>query len=146
MVRVWRRRARSLRSCRCGGAAVEFALVMPLLLALLAGVGVLGICLGAAHNLRLLAAEAARASVAGTTDAERAALARGTIDRSLSSGAMFRPGSVAVQVGADADDADLYTVTVTLDAGSLGLNAFSRLLPLLPNLMRSTVSVRRGGL
>ena len=146
MVRTWRRRARSLPGCRRGGAAVEFALVVPLLLALLAGVCVFGIALGAAHNLRLMAAEAARASVAGTTDAERAALARGTIERSLAAGAMFRSSNLAVQVGADPDDADLFTVTLTLDAGSLGLNTFARLVPALPSLMRSTVSVRRGGL
>ncbi|MDP4024238.1 TadE/TadG family type IV pilus assembly protein [Methylobacterium sp. NEAU 140] len=139
-------RARRILSCRRGGAAVEFALIMPLLLALFAGVTVFGICLGAAHNLRLIAAEAARASIAGVTDTERATLARNTVNRSLTAGAMFRPGSVDVEVGSDPTDADVYTVTVRLDATTLGLNAFSRLLPLVPDLMRSTVSVRRGGL
>ena len=59
---------------------------------------------------------------------------------------MFRPGSLAVQVGADPTDATIYTVTVTADISALGINAFSRLLPMLPTLLRSTVSVRKGGL
>jgi Flp pilus assembly protein TadG len=132
--------------CRSGSSAVEFALVAPMLLLLFAGIAVFGICLGAANNLRQIAAEAARASVAGITDTERATLAQNTVNRSLSTGAMFRPGSVAVQVGPDPSDATVYTVTVTLDANSLGINAFSRLLPMLPSLLRSTVSVRKGGL
>ena len=106
----------------------------------------LGICLGAVHNLRQIAAEAARASVAGITDSERATLAQNTVNRSLSTGAMFRPGSVAVQVGSNPDDATIYTVMLSANAASLGINAFSRLLPMLPTILRSTISVRKGGL
>ena len=142
----YRRGALARIACRRGSSAVEFALVAPLLVLLFSGITAFGICLGAAHNLRQIAAEAARASVAGVTDAERATLAQNTVNRSLVTGAMFRPGSVAVQVGPDPVDATLYTVTVSFDATTLGLNAISRMLPLLPDLMRSTVSVRRGGL
>jgi Flp pilus assembly protein TadG len=137
---------RTAWACRRGSSAVEFALVAPMLLLLFAGITVFGICLGAANNLRQIAAEAARASIAGVTDTERASLAQNTVNRSLSLGAMFRPGSVAVQVGPDPADSSIYTVTVTLDATSLGINTFSRLLPMLPNVLRSTVSVRKGGL
>lgn len=140
-----RGRAR-LRHDRSGGAAVEFALIAPVLLLLFAGIAVFGIFLGAAHNLRLVAAEAARASVGGVTDAERASLARTTVSRSLTNGAMFKPGSVTVQVGTDPTNADVTVVTVTLDATSLGLGSFARLVPQLPSLLTSTVSVRRGGL
>ncbi len=132
--------------CIRGGAAVEFALVAPMLLLMFAGITVFGIALGAAHNLRLVAAEAARASIGGVTDAERASLAQTTVNRSLSNGAMFRPGSVTVLVATDPTDANVTVVTVTLDAASLGLGSFGRLLPPLPSLLRSTVSVRRGGL
>lgn len=141
-----RRAARARLMSRGGSAAVEFALIVPVLLLLFAGITMFGICLGAAHNLRQIAAEAARASVAGVTDAERASLAQSTVDRSLSTGAMFKRGSVAVQVGSDPLDATVYTVSLSFDATSLGLNAFSRLLPLLPTVLTSTVSVRRGGL
>ena len=145
---VRRQRApwRAALTCRRGSSAVEFALVAPVLLLLFAGITMYGICLGAAHNLRQIAAEAARASIAGVTDTERATLAQTMVNRSLSAGAMFRPGSIAVLVGPDPADATVYTVTVTLDATSLGLNTFSKLIPLLPNVLRSTISVRKGGL
>ena len=129
-----------------GGAAVEFALIAPVLLLLFAGIGLFGICLGAAHNLRLVAAEAARASIGGVTDAERASLAQTTVSRSLSNGALFKPGSVTVQVGADPSDAAVTIITVKLDATTLGLGGFARLVPQIPALLTSSVSVRRGGL
>ena len=75
MRRLRRRSAPNGWTCRRGSSAVEFALVAPVLFLLFAGIAVFGICLGAAHNLRQIAAEAARASVAGVTDAERANLA-----------------------------------------------------------------------
>lgn len=146
MRRLRRRRAPGGWTCRRGSSAVEFALVAPVLFLLFAGIAVFGICLGAAHNLRQIAAEAARASVAGVTDAERAALAQTMVNRSLSAGAMFRPGSIVVQVGPDPGDSTVYTVTVTLDATTLGINVFTRLLPMLPTVLRSSVSVRKGGL
>ncbi|MDQ0448923.1 TadE/TadG family type IV pilus assembly protein [Methylobacterium aerolatum] len=135
-----------LSRCRRGGAAVEFALIAPVLLLLFAGIAVFGICLGAAHNLRLVAAEAARASIGGVTDAERASLAQTTVTRSLTNGALFRPGSVSVEVGADPTDANVTVVTVRLDASTLGLGSFARLVPQIPAFLTSTVSVRRGGL
>lgn len=138
--------ARNPIQCRRGGAAVEFALVTPMLLLLFVGIAAIGVYLGAAHNLRLVASEAARASIGGTTDTERATLARTMVTRSLSNGAMFRPGSITVQVGTDPADANVTVVTVTLDATSLGFGTFARLLPQLPGAMTSTVSVRRGGL
>lgn len=142
-------RLHSLRArsrCRSGSSAVEFALVAPLLLLLFAGILCFGVYLGAAHTLRQIAAEAARASVAGISDGERAALAQGVVQRSLASGSMFRPGSVGVSVGTSPVDAAVYTVTLTYDASALGLKSFGRLVSLPPDLLTSTVSVRRGGL
>lgn len=129
-----------------GGSAVEFALVTPVLLLLFAGLLVYGVHLGAAHSLRQIAAEAARASVAGITDAERASLAQGVVQRSLAAGSLLKAGSVGVQVGASATDAGVYTVTLRYDASALGLTGLGRLVPLPPDLLTSTVSVRRGGL
>lgn len=134
------------RACLRGSSAVEFALVTPVLLVLLAGILAFGIFLGAANTLRQLAGEAARASVAGVTDAERASLAQQRVANSLASGSFFRPGSVDVQVGPDAGDPTLYTVTLSYDASALGIGTLAKLVPLPPQAMRSTVSVRKGGL
>jgi hypothetical protein len=59
---------------------------------------------------------------------------------------MFKPGTVLVSVGPNPADASLFTVTLTFDAKSLGFSGFSGLIPLPPDLIQSTVNVRRGGL
>jgi hypothetical protein len=59
---------------------------------------------------------------------------------------MFRPNAVSVQIGPDPANADITVVTLTLDATTLGVGVFGRLLPQLPNVLSTTVSVRRGGL
>ncbi|GJD44698.1 hypothetical protein AFCDBAGC_2565 [Methylobacterium cerastii] len=140
------REGRKLAACRGGNAAVEFALVTPVLLLLFAGICAFGIYLGAAHTLRQVAAEAARASVAGVSDGERASLAQAVVQRSLAASAMFKAGSVAVSVGTSPGDATVYTVTLTYDSSVLGLKALGKLVPLPPDVLTSTVSVRRGGL
>ena len=131
---------------RNGNAAVEFALIVPVLLALFGGMVAFGIYLGASHNLKHIASEAARASIAGVSDQERADLARRRVADALTEGAMFKPGTLLVAVGPNPTDTTLFTVTLTFDAKSLGFSGFSGLIPLPPDLIQSTVSVRRGGL
>ncbi|MFF8803141.1 MULTISPECIES: TadE/TadG family type IV pilus assembly protein [unclassified Methylobacterium] len=138
---IWR-----ILHAREGGAAVEFALVVPVLLALFAGIVAFGIYLGASHNLKHIASEAARASIAGVSDQEREDLARRRVADALTEGAMFKPGTLLVAVGPNPTDTTLFTVTLTFDAKSLGFSGFSGLIPLPPDLIQSTVSVRRGGL
>ena len=128
-----------------GGSAVEFALIMPLLVTLLFGICTYGIYLGAAHNLRAIAAEAARATVAGISDDERASLARERVRTALA-GSFFKSDMVGVEVGPDPADAMLFNVTLVVESRRLGLTGLSGLVPMPPSLLRSTVSVRRGGL
>ncbi|KQT77889.1 TadE/TadG family type IV pilus assembly protein [Methylobacterium sp. Leaf466] len=132
--------------CAQGNCAVEFALVVPVLLALFSGIVVFGIYLGACHNLRQIASEAARASIAGLSDQERAALAFQRVNSALADNAMFKPGTVDVKVGADPDDNTIYTVTLSFDTKSLGFSGLSGLIPIPPDLITSKVTVRRGGL
>ena len=65
--------------------AVEFAFIAPILLMLLFGIIGYGHAFGVYHGVQQLAAEAARASVAGLDDAERERLARAFITRNNSS-------------------------------------------------------------
>ncbi|NEU11697.1 pilus assembly protein [Methylobacterium sp. BTF04] len=135
-----------LLNCAQGSSAVEFALLVPILLIIFAAIMVFGIYLGASHNLRQLASDAARASIAGVSDQERGVLARQRVASALADGAMFKPGTVDVQIGSDPADSTLYTVTLSFDARNLGFSGLSGLVPIPPDLIRSSVSVRRGGL
>lgn len=58
-----------------GAVAMEFALIAPILIALLFGIVFLGYFMGIAHSVNQLATGAARASVAGLDRAERQSLA-----------------------------------------------------------------------
>ena len=63
-------------------AAVEFALVLPFFIALVFGIIIFGSYLAVVHGVQQLAAEAARSSVAGLTDSERASLAQSYVTAS----------------------------------------------------------------
>ncbi|MFZ5617034.1 MAG: TadE family protein, partial [Pseudomonadota bacterium] len=56
---------------RSGASAVEFAIVAPVLLAMLLGMLAYGIYLSADHSVRQLAADVARETIAGIDDEER---------------------------------------------------------------------------
>ncbi len=66
-----------------GTAAIEFALVLPVFLVLMLGILAYGIYFAAAHSTAQLAADAARASVAGLNDVERANLAKASVARTF---------------------------------------------------------------
>ena len=136
--------ARLSGSCD-GNSAVEFALVAPVLLALVFGIFVYGLYFSLWTSLQQLAGEAARASVAGITEQERGDLARRTIMSSLASYGMLRPDSLTVQAGFAPSDPNLFTVSLTYDASGLGLGAFAALLPTPPDRLASSATVRRGG-
>ena len=59
---------RILLRCRRGASAVEFAMLLPLFLALVFGIVVFGAYLTMVHGVQQLAAEAARSSVAGLSE------------------------------------------------------------------------------
>lgn len=63
-----------------GAVAVEFALLAPLLFAMLFGIICLGYAMALSHSVQQLATSAARASVSGITTAERRDLAQAYLD------------------------------------------------------------------
>lgn len=140
----WRARA-PLASERSGAAAVEFALVVPLLVILLLGIVGFGSFLGFAHGLQMAASEAARAAIAGLDPAERVALALSAAQRSIAASPLLTGSAVAVAAGPDSADPDLFTVTLRCDLNATALNLIPQQIPL-PRTLSRTASIRRGGL
>lgn len=135
---------RFLRS-RSAAAAVEFAIVMPVFLVVLAGVLVYGLYFGVAHGVQQLAAEAARASIAGLSETERRAIADATVRETIGNYPFLRIPNTVVTGASDPTDPDRFTVTIRYDASHLGLHAFAAILPAPPTSIERRAIVRRGG-
>lgn len=120
-------------------------MLAPVFLMMVAGTLAFGLYFGVAHSVQQLASEAARATVAGVSASERLSLARETVDASVGSYALLRPQSLTLQAGFAPSDPDLFTVTLSYDATSLGLGAFARLLTMPGNTVVRSATVRRGG-
>ena len=130
---------------RSGAAAVEFALVAPLLVGLLLGIVAFGSFLGFAHGLQTVASEAARAAVAGLDPRERVALATEAARRGLAVNPLLTGSTVGIAAGPDPADPDLFIVTLRGDLNTTVLNLIPQQIPVQRTLSR-TASIRRGGL
>lgn len=130
---------------RRGAGAVEFALVAPVFLAVLLGIVAYGYVLALGHGLQQLAGEAARASLSGITDAERASIAQGFVAANLAAYGVIEPERLQVSAAASVSPASTFEVTLTYDLRDLFV---TRLVPWLPTVgteMRRAAVIQRGG-
>lgn len=128
---------------RSGNAAVEFALVAPIMLAMMAGIMSYGGYFFVAHTVQQLANDAARAAIAGIDDTERAALVRETIAVSMRDQTLLR-GEIGEVAITRADG--LLRVEVQYDATSDLFMTFSTILPTPSPAIERSATIRLGGL
>lgn len=128
-----------------GSAAVEFALVFPVALLFLCGSLAYGLYFGAAHAVQQLAADAARASVAGLSDAERRSIAEAHVALNGGSYPLLRAEQLAVSAQALPADPNQFQVRVSFNSSELPIWAFAGLLPLPDRTIQRTATIRRGG-
>jgi Flp pilus assembly protein TadG len=128
-----------------GAAAVEFALIFPVALIFLCGLLAYGIYFGAAHSVQQLAADAARASVSGLNDAERAAIATAHVAASGGNYPFLRPDRLAVSAQALPADPSQFEVRVAFNSGHLPIWALSGLVPLPDKTIARVAIIKRGG-
>lgn len=137
--------ARCFLANRQGVAALEFAIIMPLFLLMLLGIFAYGIYFGAVHSTAQLAADAARTSVAGLSDAERSAIALQHVDVTASSYALLKREAITASAGPLEEDGTVFQVTITYDARNLPIWGFSPFLMLPSQKIVRTAVVKRGG-
>lgn len=128
-----------------GAAAVEFALVTPVFLLFTLSILAYGIYFGAQHSTAQLAADAARASVAGLSDQERADIAVAHVAASAHEYPLLDPEQVMVTAAPAEGDATLFKVSVRYDASSLPIWGMAALLPLPTRVIERTAIIKRGG-
>ena len=138
------RRCSSLLSSgrdRRGVAALEFALVAPMLILLMIGIVVYGGWFWMAHSVQSLASEGARAAIAGLDPTERATLARSFVGGQVGDlGLRADRASVEVE-----STASVIRVNVVYDASDHPLMALAAIVPAPPRTIRRTAVVRLGG-
>jgi Flp pilus assembly protein TadG len=141
---VVEKRARRICADTSGASAVEFAIVVSLFLALSLGVLAYGIYLGAAHGVSQLAADAARASVAGLTDTERTNLAKAHVTKNAGDFLLLTANKVAVET-TNGGDVNQFKVILRYDAADLPIWFMSSLVPLPAKTIVRSASIKRGG-
>jgi Flp pilus assembly protein TadG len=136
---------RMMRRCPRGASAVEFAIVFPLLLTMLFGIIVFGSYLAVVHGVQQLAAEAARAAIAGLTNAERTALAQANITTNAPGYVLISPSRLTVaRASTDAAGA-VFTVELRYDASDMFIFNLPSFVPApSPTIVRAAV-IQRGG-
>ena len=115
-----------LRRNTRGASIIEFALLLPVFACMLYGMLGYGQYFLLAHSVQQMANDAARATVAGLTTAERRTLANDTITREAAALPEIRPGALTSTVS---EDATTVTVRLRLDASGTPLFA-NRLAPM----------------
>ena len=127
---------------RAGAAAVEFALIAPLFIALILGAVVYGGWFWLSQSVQSLATEGARAALGGLDAAEQRALAEGFVSRHGAPQAGLDPRLTTVVFAAEAE---ALTVTVAYDASQHPLLLLAGPLPRPPSMIRRSAVVRIGG-
>lgn len=137
---------RSFGHDRRGTAAVEFAIVAPVFILVLFLMIGFGIYLSAAHSVQQLAADTARASIAGLNQSERVSLASAFIKNNGSTYILINAQHLSVNVSDDEDEPSQFRVDLTYDASSLPVWSIygAHLMPEKKIVRRSTI--RMGGL
>lgn len=129
-----------------GATAVEFAMLFPLYVLLFLGMTSYGIFFGASHSMQQLAADAARAAIAGIDTTERRALAQAYIIANADGYLFIESDKLDVAVGDNPVDPTQFNVDLSYDAHNLPIwGLFDRLsMPDQVIVRRSTIRV--GGL
>lgn len=129
------------RHDRRGVAAIEFAIVAPLLIMMMFGMIMYGSWFWMAHSVQSMASEGARAAIAGLDPAEREQLARAFVGLQVGDLGLDS-AKAAVEVESTPN---VIRVDIAYDASDHPLMALSGLIPSPPKVIRRTAVVRLGG-
>lgn len=135
-------KARRIRD-DAGSAAVEFALIGPVLILMLMGIFTYGGYFLTAQTVQQFANDAARAAIAGLDDDERLAIAEQSLRAALSTQSHMRGDLAGIDVRRDGE---VLAVDVTYDASEEIYWAVQTLVPTPSPIIRRTAAIRLGGL
>jgi Flp pilus assembly protein TadG len=125
-----------------GVAAIEFALIAPVFMAILFGIIAFGVIFGTFNGVQQLAAEAARASVGGLSPNERAQLASTYVSQNVAAYVFLDPSKVQVTTSAQTN---IFQVTVAYDMSNSFIFGLHGLVLLSSPVIKRTAAIQNGG-
>ena len=128
-----------------GAIAIEFALVFPVAIIFFCGLLAYGVYFGAAHSVQQLAADAARASVSGLNNTERASIATAHVAASGGGYPLLRADRLTVSAHPLAADPTQFEVRVSFNSEDLPIWALAGLVPLPARTIERVAIIKRGG-
>ena len=128
-----------------GASAVEFAIVAPVFMMLVLGIIGYGSYLATVHSVQQLAAEAARASVAGVSDSERTSLAQSAVDSSIASYSLLKASRLSVASATTDVATSTFTVTLRYNANDNFIFALPQSIPMPSSTIARSAAIQRGG-
>lgn len=135
-------RAKCFSGADAGNAAVEFAIIGPVLVLVLMGIFTYGGYFLTAHTVQQMANDAARSAIAGLDDTERLTLARESALANLAHQVHMRGEIAQLELRREGSN---IAVDVTYDASDDMYWAFESLVPVPAPQISRTATIRLGG-
>ncbi len=135
----------SILRCRSGVAALEFALVAPMMLFMVLAMICFGAYLTFLHELQELSSSAARSSVAGLSDAERNSMAEQFVANAVARSAILNPHDLSVQTATSGSPPTDYSVTVSYTLQDTPIPLLSQLISIPVSNISRTSTIEFGG-
>ena len=125
-----------------GSAAVEFAILGPLLVLMLLGIVSYGGCFWISHSIQQLANDAARSTVGGLSTGERQSLAQATLAAEVPTYANLTTSLVNLS---ESETGQTITVSIAYDASASVFWAMKNLVPMPSPTIVRTATIQMGG-
>lgn len=133
------------KTSNSGVAALEFAIIAPVMMMILFGIIAYGIFFGAANSVQQLAANSARAAMGGLSLDERQSLVDNYVETFLAQDGLLLQQHLAVTVDQPEDDDTFVKVTVAYDASQLPVWNLYQGLPMPERRIVRQSLIRTGG-
>lgn len=140
-----KRSSRRFGEDRSGTAAVEFAIIAPVFLMMVLGMLAFGIYLGAAHSVRQLVSDVARATISGATEQERQLIATNFIAVNVDNYAFIEIEDLEISVRDSESVPNQFVVEISYDASELPIWGFSKFVPAPSKTITATAAIVNGG-
>lgn len=135
-----------LARCERGTSAVEFAILLPVLLLIMFGILAASFVLTIQHGLQQLASESARAALAGMSASERDTLARAYVTSTAPTYTYLNPSAIVVSTSTVAATTS-FTVSTRYDMSRSPLyTSLIRFIPWTSPIVVRQATIRQGGL